>query len=738
MRFKPSAPSQQPASPTQSFRFKPATPTAPKLSASDLFEPSAYAAGRRATAQNPYLVAGGLGATGGTLKTVGAAGQLATGGRIGSDTARAGEKVVKAGEDISPVAATVGEFVAPVAGAKKIATALKVGEKGLSLAQRVLRGTAAGGATVSLAVPVMNADEMSVGQFYGEKGVQATLGALGGAGLVGVSAVGGATAKKLIDILGNRTIREARELITRYQGKTVDELERAVKQEQRAAAGARAAGEQVRAGAATREARAKANAPAAVPPEREKVLAATRERERAAQAGLERAQREEVAVADAVSNLRTRLAAGQPQERENFGGLIRDIASRIRNEGKSARVADAKFRQVVMESPAEPIVPTVRARNMIEGWMRDINNPLEERVMRDLHKRLSGDTGSINVRSADSLKAYINSILETKTYEGSPVDKALRKKVLDLKKTLLDDLYDSYEPYRVAMEAYRPASRALDIVERKGALKPVLDADPLNAQYRLTESQVVGEVIRRAKAGDQVFSRLLQENIAARAQKPELPDIQESARLYFIRELFERQQSPTTAVFKSWLRQNEQMLRQLNIYDEFATLNEAQRTAQRAVAVARGAVEEASSLRRAAVRQVEAAARTARKPEELAAAATSRAEGAAKRLAKQETRATKAATGLRDIELEMRTAQPEKVASVARRGIDRLRDTRKLNDAQYEKALADLRTIENATDQARRAENIRNWFYATLVPLGAAAVLFRGGPATEPAPVGSR
>ena len=139
----------------------------------------------------------------------------------------------------------------------------------------------------------------------------------------------------------------------------------------------------------------------------------------------------------------------------------------------------------------------------------------------------------------------------------------------------------THKDYGKAIDTFRQMSRPLDIVERNGALKKVIDEDPVSTAYRMTEADVTGYIIRKANAGNPVFTRLLQVR----------PDLKDSARLYFTKDLFGKDVAPTAKSLESWVLSNERTLRQTGLYDEFNTLRNAQRSAQQSVDDAKGVAE---------------------------------------------------------------------------------------------------------------------------------------------------
>jgi hypothetical protein len=184
----------------------------------------------------------------------------------------------------------------------------------------------------------------------------------------------------------------------------------------------------------------------------------------------------------------------------------------------------------------------------------------------------------ISLARADSLKGYIDSIIHSKQFGETKLSKEITSQVRKTKGYLFDSIRDSHPEYMEALSAFRLASRPLDIVERNGGLAKVVERDPLSTEYVLGESEVVGKVIARAKAGSKVFERLIDKN----------PTIKDSARLYFVRDLFGKESAPTEAAMRTWLKNNESVLKRTGLYDEFRDIRVARTTANRAVAEAKG------------------------------------------------------------------------------------------------------------------------------------------------------
>jgi hypothetical protein len=223
---------------------------------------------------------------------------------------------------------------------------------------------------------------------------------------------------------------------------------------------------------------------------------------------------------------------------------------------------------------------------------------------------LTGEEKALNLRSADSLKKFLDSVIQTRQLGEMSVDKEAVSVLKQIRGQLIKNAVATHKEYGQAMSAFRTASRPLDIVERNGALRKILDVDPFSNDFYLTEAQVVGKILEKVNAGNKIFGRLLEQD----------PGIKDAARLYFTRSLFGADQAPSEAVLRNWIVKNERALRQTGLFDEFKTIERARRAAQQAVSEAKGEV----SLAKGAVSEAESARAEA-------AAAAKRATGISKK-----------------------------------------------------------------------------------------------------------
>lgn len=379
------------------------------------------------------------------------------------------------------------------------------------------------------------------------------------------------------------------------------------------------------------------------------------------EAGLAGAQQGEQQATQAADALERSLAGKQGIDAETFGKRVRSVAQKLKNDLSKLRKDESKYQAAFQSAGNTPSISTLEISSNIDNLAKDVRNPGLQKVLSVVKSQLkTGETQALNLKSADSLKKFLDSVIQTRQMGEMSIDKEAVSVLNKIRGQLIKKAVDTHKEYGQAMSAFRTASRPLDIVERNGALRKILDIDPLSSEYALTEAQVVGKILEKVNAGNKVFGRLLEQD----------PGIKDSARLYFTRSLFGADQAPSEAVLRNWIVKNERALRQTGLFDEFKTIERARRAAQQAVSEAKGEV----GLAKSAVSEAEAA-RTE------AAAAAKRATSVSK---KSESRLQEAlGTG--------ETA--EKLA--ARAGREAAPSIQKL-----EKAVSDLQTTVKTKEQA--------------------------------------
>lgn len=694
-----------------------------------------------AKALGEAITGAGMGYEASIRKGLGSLAQMATGGRVGGELARSGEELEQRGKEIAPVSTFAGGLIAPAVGVTKATKALGLAKTGGPLIQRALRAAGIGAVTVPTVAPVEDAENMTIADFYKEKGGQALLGAVGGAALFGAGKFAGTAANRFMDLLGERTIKQTQDLLQRYKIQTIGDLEKAVKAEDEAArkAGAqqeklRAQQEKIAAGQATREARAEKKAQVGVSKERQRVLDIAREREREAAGRVVSAETRQANARDAADQLERELLARPGLDRESFGKILRQTAKKLRDDAVGFR-NKIDFEKVIDDAGKQPDIPTGTIIADIETLLKDVRYKPASDALRQLQKDLmTGQTKGLNLRAAHNLKEALDDRISDFFKSDSAADKRIGGALNKLKKALVKSATDKHTSYREALSQYRVLSRPLDIVERNGKLRPVLDVDPMSGATKLTESEVVGQVINKARTGNPTMRRLLETD----------PTLRDPARLYFTRDLLGTEgKAPTPDAFRNWLKNNEGVLRQTGLYDEFSSLARARQTAGKAVADAKSMVAtgkeleaEAAKLRKAAVGYVERAAKTTTTPSEIVAPVTKRAEERigelgkeTKRLESVSAQAAERARTYQGLESELRTARPQNVPAIAERTINRMYKDGSINQEEYENLLAQLDRMRVAAQTGQRAaenlESLKRWTIGLLGLGGLGYVLGR-------------
>lgn len=454
----------------------------------------------------------------------------------------------------------------------------------------------------------------------------------------------------------------------------------------------------------------------------------------------------------AVARLEAELLSKPQMRPEEFGAQIRAVAEQLREKYAGIREREAGFEQAIKGAGNKPIVDTSRIQNYINKQLRQSRDPALSSVLTEINFLLATpirgqDMAVLNIAQADSLRKYISRILSTKqiTYRnGTQGDAAAA--IADLSKIqdmLVSRAAAAHKPYGEALRKYRELSRPLDIVQRKGPLRQVLDTDLLSQEFLQGTAAVAGRVIQRAKEGQPVFTRLLAES----------PELQNAARLYFNRELFGRNKVPTVDALATFLKENEGVLRQLNLYDEFSTIEKARRTADTAVknlkvekkaatetvgellGETKGLEKEAARSRKLveeAKRREQAAKEAVVPAEDIAKAGEKRAVEAEKRLLKErgavstERAQTEAvAEKYRMLETQLAAARPEEVAREARKIADAMRKDQLVDDVNYFEMLKQIQMVQDRFGEAEQARAMTGNILQRFL-LSAATKLGRG------------
>jgi len=486
--------------------------------------------------------------------------------------------------------ATMYATAVPAAGL--VSQALKLGTRGTQMAPyasrlaealtpTTLRGlTTATGAAGATAIPA-EATRAALERRGAGPGAQAFGETLAGAATGGVGYLG-ATGRRLAQrALGGDVKREAAAL----QQKTAQQYQPAIsaaEQERERAARVVSQMERQPTVAAERAAQAPLTAEqqqAALQaevrqPVREKAAAQRVSAEEAARTAATEARIAEqttAAAQQAVNNLEQRLMAQPTMTAEQFGAELRKATQALQQRLVQQRAEGAQLGQVIRAAGSDPTVDTAKLIAQAKSLATRSRNPQVLAMLSEVESLAkTGDKAALSLEQVDSLRKYLNKDIISKFFAQTGADKETLKALRSLRTALIEE---TPKAYREALGQWRTLSRPLDIVERQGSLKRVVDIDPVSTAEKLTEAQVVGEIINKARAGNPVFARLLETN----------PNLKESARLYFTQDLFGKGVVPTPASLRTWLTNNERPLRQLGLYDEFKDMRLAKEAAQRAV-----------------------------------------------------------------------------------------------------------------------------------------------------------
>jgi hypothetical protein len=416
----------------------------------------------------------------------------------------------------------------------------------------------------------------------------------------------------------------------------------------------------------------------------------------------------------ALTTIEQQMASQPGMTADDIGRLLQNTTKTLQKDGLKARKDAAGYEAVFQAAGDKPTVNTAGIKESVEKLERQTRNPTLQNVLAEIKSQLATDkTQALSLRSTDSLKGYLDSVIAGKEMKYGKLDKEIVRTVQNIKNQLMMKAKTTHKDYGKAIDTFRQMSRPLDIVERNGALKKVIDEDPVSTAYRMTEAEVTGYIIRKANAGNPVFTRLLQVR----------PDLQDSARLYFTKDLFGKDVAPTAKSFETWLMSNERPLRQTGLYDEFNTLRNAQRSAQQSVDDAKGFAETLAKtaqtaeqrlgaeqkLAREASNRLQKALKTTETPESFAGR-MERASAAPPQQAAFATRQQQQQDLINDLDdsaaLINMTTDPAKVSTVVSASIKKLRNKDLISSKQFDDFMRDAELLKTQTDAQTRARRI--------------------------------
>jgi len=445
---------------------------------------------------------------------------------------------------------------------------------------------------------------------------------------------------------------------------------------------------------------------------------------------LDQANKELQASTAAVNAVEQRMASQPGITADQLGQILQPTTAKLQKDAIAARKSAAGYEKVFANAGSKPTVETKGILTNIQKVERQTRNPTLQNILSEIKSQLVTDgEKKLSLRSADSLKGYLDSVIAGKEQKYGKLDKEIVNAVQNIKNQLMMKTTTAHPDYKVAINKFREMSRPLDIVERNGALRKVIDQDPVSTMYKMTEAEVTGHVIRKANAGNPVFTRLLQTK----------PELKESARLYFTKELFGKDAAPTAKSFESWLLDNERSLRQTGLYEEFSTLRNAQRSAQNSVDMAKGKISStetvfkgakearsaAEKLRDAASTRLSEALKTADTPETIAKKVAGMEKRAAPAVTKFTTQADKQRASLDALsELKSnltRSTKPEEIQKNIKATAEKLKDLGLIEESQRDQLLREAAKLGNSIEDRNKALKLVGGAITATLGFGAAS-----------------
>jgi hypothetical protein len=426
------------------------------------------------------------------------------------------------------------------------------------------------------------------------------------------------------------------------------------------------------------------------------------------------AQQDVQRTESALNTIEQQMASQPGMTADDIGRLLQNTTKKLQKDGVKDRKDAAGYETTFAAAGDKPTVNTSGVKQSVEKLEKQTRNPTLQNVLAEIKSQLAtGKEQALSLRSTDSLKGYLDSVISGKEMKYGKLDKEIVRSVQNIKNQLMMKAKSTHPDYEKSIDEFRRMSRPLDIVERNGALKKVIDEDPVSTAYRMTEAEVTGYIIRKANAGNPVFTRLLQVR----------PDLKDSSKLYFTKDLFGKDAAPTAKSFETWLSTNERSLRQTGLYDDFNTLRNAQRSAQQSVDDAKGVAETLTKKAQTAEQKLQsekdlAAKSTKRLADVLKTAETP--ESLAKRMAAASTAPPKQASfaarqqqqqslidTLDDSAAKInRATSPADVSTAVSSSLKTLRSKNLIDGKQFDDLMKQANSLKTQTDAQTKARKI--------------------------------
>ena len=320
-------------------------------------------------------------------------------------------------------------------------------------------------------------------------------------------------------------------------------------------------------------------------------------------------------AAQDLADLHASMPTISPNE---FGAKLRERVAAAEEAAETAREKAAGFAEAMKSAPEGPIVKTREIKDYIDeiepevadpstlgvlNWAKQQLNLLEEAAptapqdARSAAEALfsKGVTAAgkaaepgVTLAKLDSARKFLGGVLRSKNLKAlTGIDASSSEAAYHLKKIyglLMDAAKEAHAPYGKAVEVWRNESRALDKF-RSGGLSNVTDTDLLSGEFTKMEGDVTATLLNKAKKGDPQLANLIASD----------PELKESARQYFLGELFGHgaveKKKVTQAAFNSFWKNNQETLEKAGLADEFKSLQKVRADNELRIAKAKAELE---------------------------------------------------------------------------------------------------------------------------------------------------
>jgi predicted flap endonuclease-1-like 5' DNA nuclease len=293
------------------------------------------------------------------------------------------------------------------------------------------------------------------------------------------------------------------------------------------------------------------------------------------------------------------------------------------------------------------------------------------------------------------------------------------------------------------MVKFAQLSKPLRPFERKGLLANVAKERADLEEQLITDGKIIADVLNRSRGGEFGIAQLIDR----------VPEMKNALRAYWSRSLAEGKEKLTVGDFRKFLDSNEDILRRVGLYDDFAkagnplaVLNQSMKEAEGALpalketVVARGTEQAAAKKTMqeqerllAKARERETAARDVAPRTEIETEAEKAAAGAktklteeAKVLEKTKAKPEAVINDFVQLKNELDTAAATQIPGIGRSIAKKLLDEGVINEASHLELLQKLRMLETQAKTAEDARKLTKMAVIGILGAGAGTLGVRG------------